>query len=384
DPLVGGAAEALSSASAPVKVALIDLLSERRADVHLDTVLDQLEGEESVRMAVFQSLGRLAEPGDLSRLTGLLAETQNDNERTALSEAIVSISNEGSDSEEQAGPVLEALDSAPDAQKPYLLEILPEIGGEKAIEAAVAETGSSNDAVRQAALTALSNWPESSAIPPLLEAFQDAPEQERGKLLAGYTRLVQQSKYRDEDKVQFLNDLLNEASSPGETRAVMEAFAGLQSPEALQAVARHFDDEDEDVQEVSLRSAAHILSASSGEADLELSLIEATTSSAHKESIEQYMQQLQSGGGEEANFTSLFNGSNLSGWVGDTDSYTVSGGQITSNDGAAGNLFTEQEYSNFILRFEFKLTPGANNGLAIRSPLEGNPAYEGMELQIID
>jgi len=30
------------------------------------------------------------------------------------------------------------------------------------------------------------------------------------------------------------------------------------------------------------------------------------------------------------------------------------------------------------------LTPGANNGLGIRSPLEGNPAYDAMELQILD
>jgi hypothetical protein len=49
-----------------------------------------------------------------------------------------------------------------------------------------------------------------------------------------------------------------------------------------------------------------------------------------------------------------------------------------------GNLFTEKEYGNFILRFDFKLTPGANNGLGIRAPLEGDAAYVGMELQILD
>jgi len=49
-----------------------------------------------------------------------------------------------------------------------------------------------------------------------------------------------------------------------------------------------------------------------------------------------------------------------------------------------GNLFTEKQYSNFILRFEFQLTPGANNGLGIRTPLTGDAAYAGMELQILD
>jgi len=52
--------------------------------------------------------------------------------------------------------------------------------------------------------------------------------------------------------------------------------------------------------------------------------------------------------------------------------------------GGHGNLFTQKEYSDFIFRFEFQLTPGANNGLGIRAPLEGDAAYVGMELQILD
>jgi hypothetical protein len=51
---------------------------------------------------------------------------------------------------------------------------------------------------------------------------------------------------------------------------------------------------------------------------------------------------------------------------------------------SGGNLFTEKEYSDFIFRFEFKLTPGANNGLGIRTPMQGDAAYVGYELQILD
>jgi hypothetical protein len=50
-----------------------------------------------------------------------------------------------------------------------------------------------------------------------------------------------------------------------------------------------------------------------------------------------------------------------------------------------GNLFTDAEYANFVLRFEFKMEPGANNGLGIRAPTDqGDVAYSGMELQILD
>ncbi|WP_312482207.1 3-keto-disaccharide hydrolase, partial [Sphingobacterium multivorum] len=49
-----------------------------------------------------------------------------------------------------------------------------------------------------------------------------------------------------------------------------------------------------------------------------------------------------------------------------------------------GNLYTKEEYADFIYRFDFKLTPGANNGVGIRAPLEGDAAYEAMEIQVLD
>ena len=53
--------------------------------------------------------------------------------------------------------------------------------------------------------------------------------------------------------------------------------------------------------------------------------------------------------------------------------------------GGGGALLSEEEYADFILRFQFKLTWGANNGLAIRTPMQGKAlAYEGTELQILD
>jgi len=92
--------------------------------------------------------------------------------------------------------------------------------------------------------------------------------------------------------------------------------------------------------------------------------------------------------GEEeaaAGFVSLFNGQDLTGWTGKNHSYAVEEGTIVIRPTeGGGNLYTEKEYSDFIFRFEFKLTPGANNGLGIRTPLQGDAAYVGYELQILD
>lgn len=89
----------------------------------------------------------------------------------------------------------------------------------------------------------------------------------------------------------------------------------------------------------------------------------------------------------EKDFVFLFNGENLDGWVGNKSAYRAQNQMIIvdpQGGGSGGNLYTENEYSDFILRFEFQLTPSANNGLGIHAPLEGDAAYVGKELQILD
>lgn len=86
-------------------------------------------------------------------------------------------------------------------------------------------------------------------------------------------------------------------------------------------------------------------------------------------------------------FKVLFDGINMHHWTGNTKDYVIENENMVVRKpefGSGGNLFTRDMYSDFVFRFEFKLTPGANNGLGIRSPLEGDAAYEGMELQILD
>ena len=84
---------------------------------------------------------------------------------------------------------------------------------------------------------------------------------------------------------------------------------------------------------------------------------------------------------------SLFDGKTLAGWqiVGQKGSgYGVENGLLVCPADGGGNLFTTKEYANFILRFEFRLFEGSNNGIGIRAPLAGDAAYAGMEIQILD
>ncbi len=89
----------------------------------------------------------------------------------------------------------------------------------------------------------------------------------------------------------------------------------------------------------------------------------------------------------EPGFVSLFDGKTLAGWqiVGQKGSgYAVENDSLVCPADGGGNLFTTREYADFVLRFEFRLFEGSNNGIGIRAPLEGDAAYAGMEIQILD
>jgi HEAT repeat protein len=89
---------------------------------------------------------------------------------------------------------------------------------------------------------------------------------------------------------------------------------------------------------------------------------------------------------KKENFKVLFDGTSMFEWQGNTTDYVIENGEMVvyPNRGGKGNLYTKDEYSDFEFRFEFLLTPGANNGLGIRAPLQGDAAYVGTELQILD
>ncbi len=392
EPLFEAASRRWMNLSGTAKVALIEILASRRQNEYLDDALGQLDSsEDRVRLALLRAIKELATFDDLPKIIDLLSEARSDEELDIIREAIVSVAMDISDPEQRAAPVLSALEEASSTdERISLMKILPEIGGEEALQAVVSATKSSDTDIRSAAGEALAGWRGPDAVEPLLQVFRNAPDTGRQNLLDGLLRLVRDTKYSDSTKVGFLSDALDAASGDEEKTAIFEGLSEIHSTAGLRAVSAYFHDGDQNVREQSYRAAAEILapaydfSSEFDGTDKVLAVLESTTDSQTKQKIEEQITRLQSEQKAAEGFTSLFNGRDLTGWTGDKDAWHVTGEQLIHREGESGNLFTEQEYSDFILRFQFKLTPGANNGLAIRAPLQGDPAYEALELQILD
>ena len=84
-------------------------------------------------------------------------------------------------------------------------------------------------------------------------------------------------------------------------------------------------------------------------------------------------------------FKTIFNGRNLEDWAGNLEAVEAKAGVLLWRAGQKGTVYWNRVLTDFVVRVEFVVPPGGNNGLALRYPGEGIPAYDGMgEIQLRD
>ena len=74
----------------------------------------------------------------------------------------------------------------------------------------------------------------------------------------------------------------------------------------------------------------------------------------------------------------------MSNWQGAVENYELKDGVIACKKGKGGDLLTSEDYEDCIIQTEFKLPKAGNNGIAIRTPIDGHSSKDGLELQVID
>ena len=90
---------------------------------------------------------------------------------------------------------------------------------------------------------------------------------------------------------------------------------------------------------------------------------------------------------DDEGFKPLFDGKTLSGWEpvgGKAGNWSVVDGDLVTKGDGGGWLSTSKTYGDFTLRLEYKVEAAGNSGVFIRSPRSGDPAYTGMEIQVLD
>ena len=225
-----------------VQVEAIHALAGRGVTAAVSQLLKAAEaGDAPVRREATRALGVLAGKSDLGALVNLAAKAREPDDRSALLEAVAKAFLRVEDKDACAEAVLTQLGAAPADARPTLMRLLGKSGAPGAIQKVREASKDADPAIRDAAVRALSEWPDASAAEDLLElvAAADNPTH-KGLALEGYLRMAGTS----EDPTAMHLRVLKRVEQVEDKRAVL-AGLGLTSdaPEALQLALGYLEDQ---------------------------------------------------------------------------------------------------------------------------------------------
>jgi HEAT repeat protein len=359
----------------------------------------------AVRAAAYGALAGVAGPADLPTLLTLLDAAPEPALVRDAQRGIVSAIGRVEPAETRAKPLVSAMEGA--AHPERLLEVLPQVGGRDALDALVARVEGASPELKGAAVRALVQWRGPEAAGRLFTIVSAGDMAYRDMAFGGFVRQVGMSSLPDEAKVQQLRRVLPLARSANERRMILRSLQRTKTLESflvassLMHDAEVANDAASAVMTIALPSPGEKngLTGTQVHSALErvLEVLTGGESDYDKENIKRYLASMPSGGGLVASreltaeekaegFVSLFDGSNLDQWIGNKTGYRIEDGILVFDPKApdTSNIYTAKEYGDFAFRFEFQLTPGANSGVGIRTPPNGDAAYVGMEIQILD
>ena len=250
------------------------------------------------------------------------------------------------------------------------------------------------------ALDALTKSKNRKAAPIILDAAGDNPE-----YLKRYVNLVTAGGFDENRACEYLCRALDKTADNGVRNYVIKALGSIPTMRSFNVAASYLDYPElvrsaagavraiaakraaaldyYRLNEVLPKAAAYFKStggADDGYAADEIKTILETVKPYEKSQLTEEEKSL--------GYEMLFDGTDLSKWVGDKVGYQAVNGciEVSASYGDSKNLYTEKEYTDFILRFEFCfLRSGVNNGVGIRTPMGVDAAYHGMcEVQVLD
>ncbi|HOD80639.1 MAG TPA: HEAT repeat domain-containing protein [Phycisphaerae bacterium] len=233
-------AQAAGKAQGPAKAALIEILTARRSPETVKLVLEAAQdGSAATKAAAVKAMGELGDFSVAPKLVDLLMRTQDAGEQEAIQKSLVMVANRSPDPQQRAQSVLAVLDQADPAKKAILLRALGRVGGDKALAAVVAEAKKDASDVQDAAVRALVDWPDATAVPALTDLAKTAPKPAQQVLaVRGLTRIASAVAAQDAAKaVEVFAAALSVAPRDDDKRAILSALGNVKTPQALKLAA---------------------------------------------------------------------------------------------------------------------------------------------------
>ncbi len=234
-------------ASDEERMLCIKVLSNRRSPALADFVLDSnLLGSQDPAIRK-QAIGILTQLGTQTQLTTLLKNLPKIlyEEREAVSRAIVTMCQRIPNRDTQAEPIIAAYDDADANLRPYLMSIAGRIGGKAARDFVSREMKNGSQSEKDAAITALCNWPDASAGSRLLAIAQfGETEDQRRRAIRALARVVvlPSSQYTPEEQLSIMKRLMLWSSGQEDRKLVLDRAKSVTLPGTVEFLRSFLED----------------------------------------------------------------------------------------------------------------------------------------------
>jgi len=407
--VVNKVANALPDMSADGKVALLNVLAARQAHSKIDIVTPLLNSKDAnVRAAAFASLKQLAGPDNVSHLFLMLKSSETTTEATDVQAAIVSVLSQAKDKSNQSTQVLEQMEQAPADKKPLYFNILASVGDKKSLAAISSVYARGDDATKQAAVTALSQWADVSAAPELYLISKETTNADlKNQALRGYVAAISKSNYPADEKIIYLRDAMDIAQTVPQKKLILQEATNNKTFPALVFISKYLDDpqlqEDaaDDVSNIALSDKNFYGNNVKEWLNKSIQIKKGGDSDYEKVAIRKFINEMPA----DAGLVALFNNKDLTGWKGlvgnpitrsKMDAATLAKEQhkadsimnkgwyvkdgILNFSGEGENLCTTKQYRNFELYVDWKIEPKGDAGVYLR----GSPQVQIWDTSRVD
>lgn len=235
-------AELLPNAKGKSYPLLIDLVGQRRIE-STPALLKALSNTDAkIRSSALVALGETVTLKDLSVLITQVASPKNADDAAVAQQALKAASVRMPDREACATELSAALGRSPAAAKTVLLEILADVGGEKALKTVGTAAKSNDPLLQDVGSRVLGKWSSVDAAPVLLDLAKSGPAaQFRIRALRGYIGLARKFPMPEPERVEMCQKAFDISKQTAEQKLVLDVLKIHPSIEALKMAIKFLE-----------------------------------------------------------------------------------------------------------------------------------------------
>ncbi|MDG2383891.1 MAG: HEAT repeat domain-containing protein [Pirellulaceae bacterium] len=232
----------MAGAESNAQVELIRVLTTRRA---LDVVPDLLQAavgsDATVRSAAMQALGKLGSTGQIPGMVQGVLKAKRGAEQAAAEKNLMFVCRRSGEPDQQAEPLLAAINKLNSADRVTLLSTVGRVGGPSALK--VIEQALNDRKQHSAGLRALCNWPNASVAPQLIKVI--STDKHRGHATTALRALIRIAPLPDGrsdlEKLDLLKLAMQLCQRDEERKLALKRASAIRIPETLRFVLPYMD-----------------------------------------------------------------------------------------------------------------------------------------------